>query len=155
MEALGRIDDIFSDYSIQLKPLFYDLFLVESSFCLFESDLNNVSLVSHSLSGTSEFIVAHVKCLKCSRFFVHYPQRYFVCTRSSRFVSDKISLDFRYPCQISPWDHIFLTLFWFYNLFSTFILTSFGTSQSDLLVESKKAILLILVWVTSVQTAVQ
>ena len=84
MEALGRIDDIFSDYSIQLKPLFYDLSLVESSFCLFESDLNNVSLVSHSLSGTSKFIVSHLKCLLCSRFFVHYPQRYFVCTRSSR-----------------------------------------------------------------------
>ena len=79
-----------------LSLWFYDLFLVKSSFCLSESDLNNVSLVSHSLSGTSEFIVAHVKCLKCSRFVVHYPKRYFVCTRSSRFVSDKISLDFRY-----------------------------------------------------------
>ena len=73
MEALGRIDDIFSDYSIQLKPLFYDLSFVESSFCLFESDLSNVSLVSHYLSGTSEFIVAHVNALNAHVSLLHYP----------------------------------------------------------------------------------
>ena len=34
MEALGRIDDIFSDYSIQLKPLFYALYFVGSPYFL-------------------------------------------------------------------------------------------------------------------------
>ena len=120
MEALGRIDDIFSDYSIQLKPLFYDLSLVESSFCLSESDLSNVSLVSHSLSGTSEFIVAHVNAFNAHVSLLIILSKVFCFQRSSRFVSDKISLGFRYPCdgpgkgdscQISPWDHIFFSSF--------------------------------------------
>jgi len=41
--------------------------------------------------------------------------------RNSRLVSDKFQLGFRYPCdgpgrggtcQISPWDHISLAVFW-------------------------------------------
>ena len=146
MEALGRIDDTFSDYSIQLKPLFYDLSLVESSYCLPSSDLNNISLVSHSLSGTSEFIVAHVNAFN-AHVSLLITLKGILFARSSRFVADKISLGFRYPCdgpgkggscQISPWDHIFLTLFWFYNLFSTFIFDFFWHSQSDLWLNLKE-----------------
>ena len=56
--------------------------------------------------------------------------------RNSRLVSDKLELGFRYPCdgpgrggtcQISPFDHIYLAVFWMYNsldivLFNSFII---------------------------------
>ena len=53
--------------------------------------------------------------------------------RSSRLVSDKFQLGFRYPCdgpgrggtcQISPWDHIYLALFWMYNSLSIVLLAT-------------------------------
>ena len=64
-------------------------------------DLNNVYLVSHSLSGTSEFIVAHVNAFNAHVSFLIILKG-ILFARSSRFVSDKISLGFRYPCD-GPW----------------------------------------------------
>lgn len=55
-------------------------------------------------------------------------------------VSDKLELGFRYPCdgpgrggtcQISPWDHLYLAVFWMYNSFNTIIFHSFWKMQSD------------------------
>ena len=60
--------------------------------------------------------------------------------RNSRLVSDKLELGFRYPCdgpgrggtcQISPWDHLYLAVFWMYNSFNTIIFHSFWKMQSD------------------------
>lgn len=61
--------------------------------------------------------------------------------RSSRSVSQKLYLGFRYPCdgpgrggtcQISPWDHIYMALFWTYNAASVILFHSFWKMQSDL-----------------------
>jgi photosystem I P700 chlorophyll a apoprotein A1 len=60
--------------------------------------------------------------------------------RNSRLVSDKLELGFRYPCdgpgrggtcQISPWDHIYLAVFWMYNSLSVVLFHYFWKMQSD------------------------
>lgn len=60
--------------------------------------------------------------------------------RSSRLVADKWDLGFRYPCdgpgrggtcQISPWDHVYLGVFWMYNAISVVIFHFFWKMQSD------------------------
>ena len=60
--------------------------------------------------------------------------------RNSRLVSDKLELGFRYPCdgpgrggtcQISPWDHLYLAVFWMYNSLNTIIFHYFWKMQSD------------------------
>ena len=61
--------------------------------------------------------------------------------RGSRLISDKLDLGFQYPCdgparggtcQVSPWDHLFLALFWMYNLISVLIFHYFWKMQSDI-----------------------
>ena len=60
--------------------------------------------------------------------------------RNSRLVSDKLELGFRYPCdgpgrggtcQISPFDHIYLAVFWMYNSLDIVLFNSFWKMQSD------------------------
>ena len=60
--------------------------------------------------------------------------------RGSRLVSDKQSLGFRYPCdgpgrggtcQVSPWDHVFLGIFWGYNSVSVSVFHFYWKYQSD------------------------
>jgi len=60
--------------------------------------------------------------------------------RSSRLVSDKLELGFRYPCdgpgrggtcQISPFDHLYLAVFWMYNSLSAELFHYFWKMQSD------------------------
>ena len=55
-------------------------------------------------------------------------------SRSSRMTSDKLNLGFKYPCdgpgrggtcQVSSWDHMFLTSFWGYNTSSTVVFNYF------------------------------
>jgi len=50
--------------------------------------------------------------------------------RNSNLIPDKTEMGFRFPCdgpgrggtcQISPWDHVFLALFWMYNTISIVI----------------------------------
>ena len=139
LEALGRVDDIFSDYSIQLKPLFCDLSLLDISATSNLYNFYSISPVPHSLSGTSEFIISHIHAFNI-HVSVLISLKGILFARSSRFVADKISLGFRYPCdgpgkggscQISPWDHIFLILFWLYNLSSVLVFDFFWNSQSD------------------------
>ena len=75
---------------------------------------------------TADFIVHHIHA-----FTIHIALfillKGILYARSSRLVSDKFQLGFRYPCdgpgrggtcQISPWDHIYLALFWMYNSLS-------------------------------------
>ena len=61
-------------------------------------------------------------------------------SRSSRLVSDKVTLGFRYPCdgpgrggtcQISSWDHIYLGMFWMYNTISVVIFHFYWKMQGD------------------------
>ena len=61
--------------------------------------------------------------------------------RGSRLISDKSSLGFRYPCdgpgrggtcQVSPWDHIYLTLFWAYNSILVAVFHYYWKTQSDI-----------------------
>lgn len=60
--------------------------------------------------------------------------------RSSNLIPDKHKLGFRFPCdgpgrggtcQVSPWDHVFLGLFWMYNCISITIFHFYWKMQSD------------------------
>jgi photosystem I P700 chlorophyll a apoprotein A1 len=60
---------------------------------------------------------------------------------SSRLVSDKLKLGFRYPCdgpgrggtcQISPLDHIYLGVFWMYNCLGVTLFHYFWKVESDM-----------------------
>jgi len=142
LQALGRPEDTFSDSAIQLKPIFSTLFGFSSGDTLANASLYVVGsrIVSSSqILGTSDFMIHHIHA-----FTIHTTAlilvKGFLFSRSSRLVSDKSSLGFRYPCdgpgrggtcQISPWDHIFLGLFWMYNSISILIFHFFWKLQSD------------------------
>jgi len=128
MLALSRPADIFSDTAIQLNPVFAQL--VQGIF---------QQQVSVQELGTADFLVHHIHA-----FTIHVTALILVkgvlYARSSRLVSDKIELGFRYPCdgpgrggtcQISPWDHIFLGVFWAYNCISVVLFHYFWKVQSD------------------------
>merc|ERR1711933_450288 len=88
MEALGRIDDTFTDYTLQLKPLFYDISFVENSSSPLLYDFSSAALVSHKLAGTSEFIVAHIPAFN-AHVSLLITLKGILFARSSRFVADK------------------------------------------------------------------
>jgi photosystem I P700 chlorophyll a apoprotein A1 len=140
--ALGRPEDMFGDASLQLKPLF-------SSILSFDSPTSHTrnlvvlgkKIASASVSlGTSDFMIHHIHA-----FTIHTTAlillKASLFSRSSRLVSDKHSLGFRYPCdgpgrggtcQISSWDHVFLSLFWIYNATSILIFHMYWKYQSDI-----------------------
>lgn len=139
LSALGRYNDLITDFSLQLKPVFYNV--------ITHTDLNPISLSNYgqpnfsvpAYAGTSEFIVAHIHAFN-AHVFALILLKGLLFSRSSRLVTDKSKLGFRYPCdgpgrggtcQISPWDHIFLSIFWAYNLSSIVIFDLFWKSQSD------------------------
>merc|ERR1712196_255666 len=89
--------------------------------------------------GTSDYLVSHINI-----FNIHVS--ILIClkgllySRTSRLVVDKVFLGFGYPCdgpgrggtcQISPWDHIFLALFWMYNSLSIVLFHFAFKVQSD------------------------
>ena len=89
--------------------------------------------------GTADFIVHHIHA-----FTIHIAllilSKGILYARNSRLVSDKLELGFRYPCdgpgrggtcQISPWDHIYLALFWMYNSLGVALFHYFWKMQSD------------------------
>jgi photosystem I P700 chlorophyll a apoprotein A1 len=89
--------------------------------------------------GTADFIVHHIHA-----FTIHVAllilSKGILYARNSRLVSDKLELGFRYPCdgpgrggtcQISPWDHIYLAVFWMYNSLSVVLFHYFWKMQSD------------------------
>jgi photosystem I P700 chlorophyll a apoprotein A1 len=139
MQALSRPQDMFADNAIALKPLFaawvqslrvvgYDLQVLG----------NKVVVLTQEL-GSADFIVHHIHAftIHCTILILFKGGLY---ARCSSLVSDKIDLGFRYPCdgpgrggtcQISPWDHSFLGLFWMYNCLSVVIFHFFWKMQSD------------------------
>lgn len=81
--------------------------------------------------GTADFLVHHIDA-----FTIHVTFFFGLKERNYRLVSYKLELGFRYPCdgpgrggtcQISPWDHIYLAVFWMYNSLSV----DFWKMQSD------------------------
>ena len=90
--------------------------------------------------GTSDYLVSHI-----NTFNIHVS--ILIClkgllySRTSRLVVDKVFLGFGYPCdgpgrggtcQISPWDHIYLSAFWFYNASSIIIFSVSWSTSSHL-----------------------
>lgn len=137
MQALGRPQDIFTDNSICLRPVF-GCFI--SRFLGSDVEVLETKVIRSALQlGTADFLVHHIHA-----FTIHTTVLILVkgllFSRSSRLVADKLELGFRYPCdgpgrggtcQISPWDHIYLAVFWMYNSISIVIFHYFWKMQSD------------------------
>lgn len=137
LQSLGRPEDMFDDNSIQLRPIFALWFETIVGFDIEVLELK-VLRISQEL-GTTDLIVHHVYA-----FTIHTTVlillKGILYARSSRLVTDKVELGFRYPCdgpgrggtcQISPWDHIYLALFWMYNTQSVVLFHFFWKMQSD------------------------
>jgi photosystem I P700 chlorophyll a apoprotein A1 len=144
LQALGRSEDIFDDNSIPLYPLFARWV---QSFPYFSFDIKMLAIKSFKKLvkitqelRTADFIVHHIHA-----FTIHTALlillKGILYARSSRLVSDKFQLGFRYPCdgpgrggtcQISPWDHIYLAVFWMYNSISVVLFHYFWKMQSDI-----------------------
>jgi photosystem I P700 chlorophyll a apoprotein A1 len=139
LQAFGRREDIFDDNSIQFKPLFARWV---QSFPYLSFDIKmldkKVIKITQEL-GTADFLVHHIHA-----FTIHTTllilSKGILYARNSRLVSDKLELGFRYPCdgpgrggtcQISPWDHIYLAVFWMYNSLSVVLFHYFWKMQSD------------------------
>jgi photosystem I P700 chlorophyll a apoprotein A1 len=137
LQALGRPQDIFADNSIQLKPVFAVLAVSGNAF---DVEVLDGKLIRGTMElGTADFMVHHLHA-----FTIHLSLlillKGILYARSSRLVSDKLELGFRYPCdgpgrggtcQISPWDHIYLALFWMYNSLAVLLFHYFWKMQSD------------------------
>jgi len=158
LQALRRPEDIFCDNSIQLKPIFYNwLSTITSSVGSMTADhMPDVEVLDKKLVrittsastslhdhygelGTADFMVYHIHA-----FTIHVTLlillKGLLYARSSRLVSDKLELGFRYPCdgpgrggtcQISPFDHLYLAVFWMYNSLSAELFHYFWKMQSD------------------------
>ena len=146
LQAFGRPEDIFHDNyisSIQLKPVFAGWVqskIFVSHLAQFDIKMldKKVIRITQEL-GTADFIVHHIHA-----FTIHVAllilSKGILYARNSRLVSDKLELGFRYPCdgpgrggtcQISPWDHIYLAVFWMYNSLSVVLFHYFWKMQSD------------------------
>eukprot|EP00440_Ansanella_granifera_P060819 gb/GFBE01065925.1/.p1 GENE.gb/GFBE01065925.1/~~gb/GFBE01065925.1/.p1 ORF type:complete len:609 (+),score=-141.04 gb/GFBE01065925.1/:1-1827(+) len=137
LEALGRPEDMFGDSSIQLKPIFAGL-ATRAAQPTIEVLHGKLIRLTQEL-GTADFMIHHIHA-----FTIHVTLlvllKGLLYARSSRLVSDKLELGFRYPCdgpgrggtcQISPWDHLYLAVFWMYNSLSLFLFHYFWKMQSD------------------------
>lgn len=137
-QALRRPEDIFHDNSIQLKPVFFTItarlnlqpyiFVLDKKLICITLELATADYIVHSIHA----FTIHAMLLILSKGILY--------ARNSRLVSDKLELGFRYPCdgpgrggtcQISPWDHLYLAVFWMYNSLNTIIFHSFWKMQSD------------------------
>ena len=142
-QAFGRSEDIFDDNSLQLYPLYTRW--VQSFASSFDmkilalQDLKKLIKITQEFR-TADFLVHHIHAFTIHTAFFIFSKA-ILYARSSRLVSDKFQLGFRYPCdgpgrggtcQISPWDHIFLALFWMYNSLSVVLFHYFWKMQSDL-----------------------
>jgi photosystem I P700 chlorophyll a apoprotein A1 len=114
MFSTAGFSDLFSNYGITVM---------------------NVDLCS------SDFLVYHV-----NTFTIHVTVLIMIkgilYARSSRLVVDKVKLGYRYPCdgpgrggscQISPFDHAFLYIFWIYNSAAVIIFYLYWKFSSDLI----------------------
>jgi len=157
MRALGRSQDMFSDKSIQLQPVFAKFIqnihflapintapnaLTTASY-IFGGDTisinGKIALMAMNL-GTADFMIHHIHA-----FTIHVTVLILLkgalYARSSKLIPDKANLGFRFPCdgpgrggtcQSSSWDHIFLGLFWMYNSISVVIFHFSWKMQSDI-----------------------
>jgi photosystem I P700 chlorophyll a apoprotein A1 len=134
LQGLGRAEDMFADNSIGLKPVFV---LLPLGFDIEMLD-GKVARLTQELS-TADFMVHHIHA-----FTIHVTLlvllKGILYARSSRLVSDKLELGWRYPCdgpgrggtcQISPYDHLYLAVFWAYNSLSVVLFHYFWKMQSD------------------------
>nr|YP_009306277.1 photosystem I P700 apoprotein [Derbesia sp. WEST4838]AOP19181.1 photosystem I P700 apoprotein [Derbesia sp. WEST4838] len=156
MSALGRPEDMFSDKTIQLQPIFaqwiqnihYNAPSITAPTTSAPTSFSwggdiisiggKVAMMPISL-GTSDFMVHHIHA-----FTIHVTVlillKGVLYARSSRLIPDKANLGFRFPCdgpgrggtcQVSAWDHVFLGLFWMYNSLSIVIFHFSWKMQSD------------------------
>ena len=141
LQALSRPEDILHDTAaLQLKPIFA---------CILQTGPLSLTLVIEMLDsklirlsqylGTADFLVHHIHA-----FTIHAAllilTKGILYGRNTRLVSDKLDLGFRFPCdgpgrggtcQLSAWDHIYLTVFWMYNAISVVLFHYFWKMQSD------------------------
>lgn len=138
--ALGRRFDSFSDDAIQVRPLVALCWaaLAEPGLLLSADDF--VCMAPGECS-TADFEVAHIHSFGAHVLLL------ILCkgplfSRDSRFVASKAELGFRFPCdgpgrggscQVSSWDHVYLALFWLYNLLSALLFGAFWKLQGSLL----------------------
>ena len=142
MISLGRCEDMFSDTALSLRPFFTNILLKYR----FNSFTVNTNIYAGRIGsteielGTADFMVHHIHA-----FTLHVTililLKGLLYARSSRLVSDKIFLGFRFPCdgpgrggtcQISGFDHTYLGLFWMYNCISVVIFHFSFKAQSDI-----------------------
>lgn len=137
-----RIADTFSDSKLQLKPIFVNLASFDS-LEIIKLNITNlpldipIKINSITLTiidqNTNDYIVYHTHVFNIHvTLLVNIKKT--LNSRTSRLVSDKTQPKFRYSCdgpgrggtcQISSWDHIFLSIFWAYNTTSVSIFHSF------------------------------
>lgn len=137
LQGFWRPEDIFHDNSIQLKPVFG---AYGNSFIQPDIEMLDKKLICIAPEfGTADFIVHHIHA-----FTIHVAllilSKGILYARNSRLVSDKFDLGFRYPCDgpgrggtcmISPWDHLYLAVFWMYNSLDLVLFHYFWKMQSD------------------------
>jgi photosystem I P700 chlorophyll a apoprotein A1 len=158
MQALGRPQDMFADWAINLQPIFAQAvqniqaaaFGAGSTAPWVSSPTSpvwggptlavagKVSMSAIPL-GTADFMVHHIHALTI-HVTVLILLKGVLFARSSRLIPDKANLGFRFPCdgpgrggtcQSSAWDHVFLGLFWMYNCISIVIFHFSWKMQSD------------------------
>ena len=133
--TLGRAEDIFHDNSIHLYPFI-------NTLSPYSPSIGSISLYtspSQSL-GTADFLIDHIHAFSL-HLTVLIIFKAISHSRSSRLISDKLDLGFQYPCdgparggtcQVSPWDHLFLSSSWMYNLIDIILFHYSWKMQSDI-----------------------
>ena len=133
--TLARAEDIFHDNSTPLYPFINTL----SHHHLPCRPTPLPTSPSQSL-GTADFLVSHIHAFSL-HLTVLIILKAISHTRTSRLISDKLDLGFHYPCdgparggtcQISPWDHLFLSPSWMYNLLDVLLFHYLWKMQSDI-----------------------
>lgn len=138
LQALGRPEDSFSDAGSQLKPV--AAAVLQTPALSFHAKVLERKLLRTSPGpGTADFLVHHVHA-----FGLHVTSlillKAVLYARSSRLLPAKASLGFRYACdgpgrggtcQVSPWDHLYLAVFWVYNALSVACFHYFWKMESD------------------------
>jgi photosystem I P700 chlorophyll a apoprotein A1 len=137
--ALGRRGDAFGDDALQLRPIFAALSarLIEPAL---RASPGGFCAAAPPAWASADFLLAHVHAFSAhASVVVLLKGAAFAC--NSRFVAPKAALGFRFPCdgpgrggscQISSWDHVYLGLFWVYNLAAVWVLGLFWRLEAEL-----------------------
>lgn len=134
LQGFGRAEDMFADNSIGLKPVFvlsplgFDIKMLDKKVSRLTQELHTADFIVHHIHA----FTIHIALFILSKGILY--------ARNSRLVSDKLELGWRYPCdgpgrggtcQISPYDHLYLAVFWMYNSLSVVLFHYFWKMQSD------------------------